>query len=173
MSSPLSSSHAVYVGSFDPLTLGHRDIIARGATIFERLTLGIGINPDKQPLFPTEQRIELCRAAVQDLPNVQVIAFEGLAVEFVRQCGSRILLRGVRSLMDIDAEFTMSLANRVLDDEIESVFLMSGERYNHVSSSLIKQIARMSQGNVRARLQDFLPEVIIDPLLERIRSGGD
>ncbi|MEZ6124446.1 MAG: hypothetical protein R3C49_14910 [Planctomycetaceae bacterium] len=99
---------------------------------------------------------------------MNVVAFEGLAVEFVRQCGSRILLRGVRSLMDIDAEFTMSLANRVLDDEIESVFLMSSERYNHVSSSLIKQIARMGRGSARNRLRDFLPEVIIDPLISRI-----
>jgi len=164
------SSHAVYVGSFDPLTLGHMDIIKRGARIFERLTVGIGINPEKQPLFDTQQRIDLCTAAVNHLGNVTVTAFEGLTVEFVRQCGSRLLLRGVRSLMDIDAEFTMSLANRVLDREIESVFLMSGERYNHVSSSLIKQIARMGQGNVRERLKDFLPEVIIDPLIAQIQN---
>lgn len=164
------ASHAVYVGSFDPLTLGHMDIISRGASIFERLTVGIGINPDKRPLFGTQQRIDLCSAAVSHLDNVTVTAFEGLAVEFVRQCGSRLLLRGVRSLMDIDAEFTMSLANRVLDHEIESVFLMSGERYNHVSSSLIKQVARMGQGNVRERLRDFLPEVIIDPLIAQIQK---
>ncbi len=163
-------SHAVYVGSFDPLTLGHMDIIARGARIFGRVTIGIGINPDKQPLLPTELRIELCRAAVSEIPNVSVTSFEGLAVEFVRRCGSKILLRGVRSLTDIDAEFTMSLANRVLDSSIESVFLMSGERYNHVSSSLIKQIAQMAGGNVRERLKDFVPEVIIDPLLQRIKS---
>lgn len=165
-----TSSHAVYVGSFDPLTLGHMDIIKRGARMFERLTVGIGINPEKQPLFDTQQRIDLCTAAVSQLGNVKVTAFEGLAVEFVRNCGSRLLLRGVRSLMDIDAEFTMSLANRVLDREIESVFLMSGERYNHVSSSLIKQIARMGQGNVRERLKDFLPEVIIDPLIAQIQK---
>ncbi|MEZ6132965.1 MAG: pantetheine-phosphate adenylyltransferase [Planctomycetaceae bacterium] len=170
MPDQLSSSHAVYVGSFDPLTLGHRDIIARGAKIFESLTIGIGINPEKRPLFPIEQRLELCRSAVADLANVQVTAFEGLAVEFVRRCGSRILLRGVRSLTDIDTEFTMSLANRVLDGDIESVFLMSSERYNHVSSTLIKQIARMSEGDVRKRLKDFLPEVIIDPLLQQMRQ---
>ena len=166
-----TKSHAVYVGSFDPLTLGHLDIIARGARIFERLTIGIGINPDKNPLMPTEQRIELCRAAVSNISNVTVTSFEGLAVEFVRRCGSRVLLRGVRSLTDIDSEFTMSLANRVLDNSIESVFLMSGERYNHISSSLIKQIAQMAGGNVRDRLKDFLPEVIIDPLLERIKAN--
>ncbi|MCA9085912.1 MAG: pantetheine-phosphate adenylyltransferase [Planctomycetaceae bacterium] len=165
------NSHAVYVGSFDPLTLGHLDIIHRGARLFSELTVGIGVNPDKEPLFPTEVRIELCTAAIGDLPNVHVRTFEGLAVEFVRQCNSRILLRGVRSLTDIDAEFTMSLANRVLDDDIESVFLMASERYNHISSSLIKQIARMAQGNVRDRLQDFLPECIIDPLLQRVKRA--
>ena len=163
-------SHAVYVGSFDPLTLGHLDIISRGARIFDRLTIGIGVNPDKEPFFATDLRIRLCQAAVTDLPNVDVRAFEGLAVEFVRNCGSRVLLRGVRSLTDIDAEFTMTLANRVLDDDIESVFLMSGERYNHISSSLIKQIARMAQGNVRERLKRFLPECIIDPLLDRVQA---
>ena len=165
-----SKSHAVYVGSFDPLTLGHLDIISRGARIFQRLTVGVGINPDKEALFSPEQRIDLCTAAVSDIPNVEVIAFHGLAVEFVRRCGSRVLLRGVRSLTDIDAEFTMSLANRVLDAEIESVFLMSSERYNHISSSLIKQIARMAQGSVRERLVDFLPAIMIDPLLERIKT---
>lgn len=162
------NSNAVYVGSFDPLTLGHLDIIERGATIFGKLTVGIGINPDKQALFPPDERRELCRQATQHMPNVEVTLFEGLAVEFVKKCNSRVLLRGVRSLTDIDAEFTMSLANRVLDDTIESVFLMSSEHYNHISSSLIKQIARMAEGNVRSRLKDFLPEVIIDPLMKRM-----
>ena len=166
------SSHAVYVGSFDPLTLGHMDIIARGAQIFQKLTVGIGINPEKQPLFESEQRIQLCQAAVSHLDNVEVTSFHGLAVEFVRDCGSRVLLRGVRSLTDIDTEFTMSLANRVLDRDIESVFLMSSERYNHVSSSLIKQIAHMAKGDVRERLKDFLPEVIIDPLIQRMSESS-
>ncbi|MCA9051137.1 MAG: pantetheine-phosphate adenylyltransferase [Planctomycetaceae bacterium] len=162
-------SHAVYVGSFDPLTLGHLDIVSRGARLFERLTIGIGVNPEKESLFTPAERIELCETAVKDLANVQVKAFEGLAVEFVKQCHSRILLRGVRSLTDIDAEFTMSLANRVLDPDIESVFLMAGERYNHISSSLIKQIARMAQGDVRTRLKEFIPTCIIAPLLDRVK----
>lgn len=171
MTSTLNSGTAVYVGSFDPLTLGHLDIIERGSRIFERVTVGIGVNPDKQPLFPADERVALCSEAISHLNNVEVKKFEGLAVEFVRRCQSRILLRGVRSLTDIDSEFTMSLANRVLDDEIESVFLMSSERFNHVSSSLIKQIARMADGNVAERLQDFLPEVIIPPVLERMKTS--
>ena len=162
----------MYVGSFDPLTLGHLDIIQRGARIFSRLTIGIGINPDKQALFGPEERVSLCESAVRDLDNVFVKTFEGLAVECVRSCGSRILLRGVRSLMDIDSEFTMSLANRVLDADIESVFLMSSERYNHVSSSLIKQIARMGTANLEQKLAEFVPKSVIGPLVERLASAG-
>lgn len=171
MTDPVQKSHAVYVGSFDPLTLGHLDIIRRGAAIFERLTVGIGINPEKEPLFDSDSRLQLCTAAVAPFQNVEVTTFTGLAVEFVRNCGSRILLRGVRSLTDIEAEFTMSLANRVLDADIESVFLMSSDRYSHVSSSLIKQIARMAEGNARDRLKEFVPDVIIEPLLHRVQSS--
>lgn len=164
-------SHAVYVGSFDPLTLGHLDIVRRAACVFQRVTLGIGINPDKASLFSPAERVGLCEAALAELTNVDVRTFDGLAVEFVRQCGSRILLRGVRTLTDIDAEFTMSLTNRVLDEQIESVFLMSGERYAHISSSLIKQIARMARGDVRERLQDFVPPEIIEPLICKLQPG--
>lgn len=165
------SSHAVYVGSFDPLTLGHQDIIERGAQIFERLTVGIGINPDKAALFSPEERISMCEAALGHLGNVQVCTFQGLAVEFVRSCKSRVLLRGVRSLTDIDAEFTMSLANRVLDSEIDSVFLMSSEGYNHISSSLIKQIAKMGSADLEQHLGDFVPDAVIEPLLRRFRDN--
>lgn len=170
MATDFRSGRAVYVGSFDPLTLGHLDIVTRGSRIFDSLVIGIGINPDKEPLFSVEERLKLCRDAVTELANVEVTTFQGLAVEFVRESKSQILLRGVRSLTDIDAEFTMSFANRVLDEEIESVFLTSSEHYSHISSSLIKQIARMASGDVRERLKDFLPEAIIEPLLERVKS---
>lgn len=171
MTSEFIAGRAVYVGSFDPLTLGHLDIITRGSRIFDSLVLGIGINPDKQPLFSVDERMDLCRTAVAELPNVEVTSFQGLAVEFVRECRSRVLLRGVRSLTDIDAEFTMSFANRVLDEDIESVFLTSSEHYNHISSSLIKQIARMASGDVRERLRDFLPEAIIEPLIRKVGTA--
>jgi pantetheine-phosphate adenylyltransferase len=108
--------------------------------------------------------------AVKEMRNVDVTTFDGLAVDFVRQCGSRILLRGVRTLTDMEAEFTMTLTNRVLDQEIESVFLMSAERYAHVSSSLIKQIAKMAKEDVRVRLKDFVPAQIIEPLILRMHE---
>lgn len=164
-------SHAVYVGSFDPISLGHCDIIRRGADLFQNLTVGIGINPEKQALFSPSERLEICRTALAQFPNVEVTTFEGLAVEFVRQCECRILLRGIRSLTDLDVEFTMSLANRVLAEDIESVFLMSSERYNHISSSLIKQIARMGSGNLSEQLRLFVPPAVIEPLLDKMCSS--
>jgi pantetheine-phosphate adenylyltransferase len=164
---------AVYVGSFDPFTLGHLDIVRRAARVFSHVSIGVGINPEKANLFSPEERTAMCREAVRDLPHVSVTTFDGLAVEFVRQCDSRILIRGVRTLTDIDAEFTMSLTNRVLDDEIESLFLMSAEQYAHISSSLIKQIARMSRQNATERLKDFVPECVIQPLVERISCQAD
>jgi pantetheine-phosphate adenylyltransferase len=165
-----AGSHACYLGSFDPMTLGHQDIIARACRIFGRVTVGIGINPDKKTLFSPTERVDLCRLALKGIPNVDVRTFDGLAVEFVRQCGSRILLRGVRTLSDLDAEFSMTLANRVLDESIESVFLMSADRFTHISSSLIKQIAEMAHENPRQRLQHFVPEPIIQPLMDRLAA---
>jgi pantetheine-phosphate adenylyltransferase len=161
---------AVYVGSFDPMTHGHLDIIRRASRIFGHVTVGIGINPDKNTLFSSSDRVDMCRASVIELPNVDVRTFDGLAVEFVRKCGSRILLRGVRTLTDIEAEFTMTLTNRVLDQEIESVFLMSADRYAHISSSLIKQIAKMAKDDVRSRLRDFVPAPVIEPLISKLHQ---
>lgn len=165
----LDTRHAVYVGSFDPLTLGHEDVIRRGARIFPRLTVGIGINPDKQPLFTPEERMTLIQEVVQDLPNVQVLCFTGLTVEFIRQQQAAVMLRGVRTLSDIEAEFTMTLANQTLEPEIETVFLMASERYTHISSSLIKQIAQMGKTLANNKLEQFVPRPVVAPLLAKYK----
>ena len=165
MPDPLDPRHAVYAGSFDPLTLGHVDIIRRGAGLFSRLTVAIGVNPEKRPLFTLDERISLTRDVLADQPNVEISGFTGLAVNFVRECGAAVLLRGVRTLTDIEAEFTMSLANRALDPQIETVFLMSSEKFTHISSSLIKQIAQLGDEHSRDRLQKFVPQEVIGPLL--------
>ena len=170
MAAQQKPNSAVYVGSFDPITLGHVDIIRRASRIFEHVTVGIGVNPDKMSLFTVDERLRLCRQSVAELANVDVRTFEGLTVEFVRQCNSRILLRGVRTLTDMEQEFTMTLANRVLDEEIESVFLMSAERYAHISSSLIKQITRMAREDVSERLKDFVQKPIIEALVQKLRE---
>jgi pantetheine-phosphate adenylyltransferase len=167
MPDPLDPRHAVYAGSFDPLTLGHVDIIRRGAGLFSRLTVAIGVNPEKRPLFTLDERLALTRDVLADQPNVEIAGFTGLAVNFVRECGAAVLLRGVRTLTDIEAEFTMSLANRALDPQIETVFLMSSEKFTHISSSLIKQIAQLGDEHSRDRLQKFVPQEIIGPLLRK------
>src|ERR1044072_7910109 len=120
---------AVYTGSFDPITLGHLNVIERSSRLVDKLIVGIGTNIEKQSLFTPEERVELGQARTEHLENVEVGQFPGLAVNFVRDCGSRVMLRGVRSLGDIEAEFTMTLANRKLDPGIETVFLMADDQY--------------------------------------------
>lgn len=163
----LSPAKAVYTGSFDPVTLGHLHIIERSALLYERLVIGIGVNTEKSPLFSVEERIELIRMVTRRWGHVEVMSFDGLAVDFVRRLGAKVMVRGVRPLTDIAGEFTMMMANRQLDPEIETVFLMADEEYAHVSSSLIKQIAALGHGRA---LERFVPEEIIGPLLERVRS---
>lgn len=165
--SQLDPQHAVYAGSFDPFTLGHEDIVQRGARVFSRVTIGIGINPDKRPLFEPQERVDLVKRATSDLPNVTVQSFEGLAVDFLKSVNAGVMLRGIRSLSDIEAEFTMTLANHALSPEIETVFLMASEKYTHVSSTLIKQIAQMGGEAHYDQLSQFVPETIIKPLLAK------
>jgi pantetheine-phosphate adenylyltransferase len=155
------SRTAIYTGSFDPITLGHINVIERASLLVGKLIVGIGINIEKQALFTFEERVAMVRSAIKHLPNVEVRTFSGLAVHFVRQCGARVLLRGVRSLTDIESEFTMTLANRKLDPGIETVFLMADEQFSHVSSSLLKQITPLASDE---ELAQFVPKEIIPQL---------
>jgi pantetheine-phosphate adenylyltransferase len=164
-----SARVAVYTGSFDPITLGHLDVIRRASRIFEGLVVGVGINPDKQSLFSLEERVGLVRAAVAGLANVRVELFSGLSVAFVREQGAHVLLRGVRSLTDIEAEFTMTLANRKLDPAVETVFLMADAEYSHVSSSLLKQITPLADDE---RLLRFVPRPVVEALRAKLPSRG-
>src|SRR5262245_8093440 len=162
-----NSRTAVYTGSFDPITLGHLNVIQRGSRLVDRLIVGIGVNPDKAPMFTVEERVELIRRITAPLGNVEVRSFSGLAVGFVRQCGAHVMIRGVRALSDMEAELTMVLANRQLDPEIETVFLMADTQYTHVSSSLIKQIAPMADDAALAR---FVPPEVVEALRKRMRK---
>jgi pantetheine-phosphate adenylyltransferase len=161
---------AVYTGTFDPLTLGHLDVIRRGSVLFDHLIVGIGVNPNKAALFTVEERVALACLVVEPLPGVSVASFEGLAVHFVRSVGARIILRGVRTLSDMEYEFGMSLTNQRLDPAVETVFLMADGEYSHISSSLIKQVASFGGPDVLGR---FVPAELVGPILERMRQGGE
>jgi pantetheine-phosphate adenylyltransferase len=141
MSAPLVHRIAVYTGVFDPAHLGHLDVIRRGSGLFDRLVVGVGNNPEKTSFFSVDERVELVGRIVKPFANVEVRPFTGLAVRFVRQVGARVMLRGLRTLSDMEYEFSMSLTNLALDPEIETVFLMAKEEYSHISSTLIRQIA--------------------------------
>lgn len=165
MTSELNPQIAVYTGTFDPVHKGHLDVIGRGSKIFDRLVVGVGINPDKSPFFSLSERVEMVRQVIRPFPNVTVEPFTGLAVTFVRQVGARVMLRGLRTTSDMENEFTMSLMNLNLDPQIETVFLMAKEPYAHVSSSLLRQIATFG-GDLSA----FLPSVIRSALENRVRE---
>lgn len=165
MSVPLSHRVAVYTGVFDPVHLGHLDIIRRGSRLYDRLVVGVGINPEKATFFSLAERVELLQRVVAPYSNVEVRPFEGLAVRFVRKEGARVMLRGIRTLSDMENEFAMSLMNLSLDAEIETVFLMAKEEYSHLSSTLIRQV-----GTFQGPLDKFLPAQITAALQERVRE---
>ena len=161
----LSPRVAVYTGTFDPVHLGHLDIIQRCSRLFDRLIVGVGINPDKATFFTIDERVRLIQAVTGEYENVEVLPFTGLAVQFVRKSGARLMVRGLRTLSDMEYEFTMSLMNLNLDPGIETVFLMAKEEFSHVSSSLLRQIAKLG-GN----LTKFLPEPVKEALIARVKE---
>jgi len=157
---------AVYTGTFDPVHLGHLDIIRRGSQLYDRLVVGVGNNPDKATLFSVAERVELLGTVTSEFGNVDVTPFPGLAVQFVRGLGAGVMLRGLRTLSDMEYEFTMSLMNLNLDPGIETVFLMAKEEFSHVSSSLLRQIAALG-----GDLTKFLPAPVKAPLVARAKRG--
>lgn len=161
----LTSRIAVYPGSFDPITLGHLNVIERVSRLFDRLIVGIGINIEKQAMFEPEERAALIRGATPHLDNIEIRTFSGLAVEFVQQCGAQIMVRGVRPLTDIQAELTMMMANRRLAPEVETLFMIADGELAHVSSSLIKQIAPLAGQQELAR---FLPRNVVEALQAKL-----
>jgi pantetheine-phosphate adenylyltransferase len=134
---------AVYAGSFDPLTLGHLDLIQRTAEIFDRVILAIAAESSKTSLFTLEERVDLTQTAVKGLGKVEVESFDGLAVDFVRSRGAEVMIRGVRAHSDFEYEFRMALTNRKLAPEIETLFMMPNESHSYVSSSLVKEVAEL------------------------------
>ena len=143
---------AIYPGTFDPLTLGHVDVIERAARLFPRLIVAVGVNASKQPIFGIEERMELVKEAVKDMPHVEVDSFSGLLVEYCREKQVHALIRGLRAFSDFEYEFQMALTNRKLAPDIETIFLMPKETHSYVSSSMVREIAEMN-----GSIEDFVP----------------
>ncbi|MEL7036141.1 MAG: pantetheine-phosphate adenylyltransferase [Cyanobacteria bacterium J06592_8] len=135
---------AIYPGSFDPITLGHLDIIERGCQLFEWVVVAVLQNPNKVPLFTVEERIEQISTSIQHLHNSEVASFEGLTIDYARQRNAQVLLRGLRVLSDFEMELQMAHTNKTLSDKIETVFLATSNEYSFLSSSVVKEIAKFS-----------------------------
>jgi pantetheine-phosphate adenylyltransferase len=137
----------LYPGSFDPITYGHLDLVERGCRVVDRLVVAALRNDHKNPLFSLEERIEMLREVVRPYPQVEVDSFDGLLVDYARQKGATLILRGIRAISDYEYELQMALMNRRLAPEIETMFMMAGEAYSFISSRLVKEVIRLG-GNV-------------------------
>lgn len=156
---------AIYPGSFDPLTLGHLDIIERGLKVFDKLIIAVAINTDKVPSFTLEERVLLIKESLASYPNVEVDHFEGLLVEYARSRGAHALLRGLRAVADFEFELHMANMNRNLAPELETFFIMTAENYFFVSSKTIREVAYFG-GNV----DNLVPEAVARALEEKYQA---
>ena len=164
---------ALYPGTFDPVTNGHLDIIGRAARLVDRLVVGVAINIGKGPLFDLEERVELVRAetaaiAARNGTIIEVQPFEGLLVQYARQLGARMIIRGLRAVADFDYEFQMVGMNRRLDQEIETVFLMASETNQFIASRLVKEIARLG-----GDISGFVPKATLDRTMAKLRANRE
>jgi pantetheine-phosphate adenylyltransferase len=154
---------AIYPGSFDPITNGHRDLVERGARLAGTLVVAVARNDHKHPLFSVEERCEMLREVTSVYPNVEVDSFDGLLVDYAAQKGAGLIIRGIRAVSDYEYELQMALMNRRLRPEIETVFLMAGEAYSFISSRMVKEVIRLG-GNISG----LVPPVVEVRLKNRI-----
>lgn len=157
---------AAYSGTFDPVTLGHDDIIHRAARLFPRLIVAVGLNPSKNPRFALDERVALIREVASDLPNVEVKGFSGLVVDFARDNGVTVLVRGVRTVVDVDYEKQMAVMNRDLYPALDTVMLTPSPEYAHLSSSLVRELAALG-----APVEKLVPPAVMPHLLARLRKN--
>ena len=161
---------AIYPGSFDPITSGHLNIIRRASKIFDRLIICVMVNATKQPMFTREERVEMIRSVVSDLPNVEVDASDELLADYAKRKGGCVILKGLRAGSDFENEFQMALINRKINPKLDTMFLTAESQYMYLSSSTVKEL-----GNYDVDLSDFLPDQIIPVFKQRIaviRQGG-
>lgn len=153
---------AMYPGTFDPITLGHEDLVRRGARLFDRVVVAIAANPGKEPMFTLDERVDLARQVLADIPNVEVTGYSGLTVDFAEERGLQVIVRGLRAVSDFEYEFQLANMNRHLTDEVETAYLTPTEKYTFISSSLVREVASLG-GDVSG----FVSPAVKDALLER------
>jgi pantetheine-phosphate adenylyltransferase len=159
----MARKSALYPGSFDPLTLGHLDLIQRGLELFGEVCVAVVENPGKSPLFSPQERVELIKASTSGLKGVSVESFNGLLVDYVKKRGDPVVLRGLRVLSDFEYEFQMALMNRKLHSNFEVVYLMPDERYTYVSSSMVKEIARL-----KGQVGELVPPQVAEAIKKKV-----
>ena len=154
---------AIYPGSFDPITKGHLDVLKRAAGIFDKVIIAVLVNNSKKSFLPIEDRIMLIQQSCQDIENVEVDSFDGLTIDYARKKGAKILIRGLRAVSDFEYEMQLSQTNHALDPDINTVFLITKPKYNFISSSTIKEIAKMN-----GDISKFVPSPVAEYLREKI-----
>ena len=156
---------AMFAGSFDPITNGHVDIIRRGAKVFDKVIIGVLVNVDKKHLFEIDERVKLIKKVTNDIENVEVVSFNGLLVDLLKEYNANVVLKGLRNSIDFEYELQMSYMNRELDSNIETICMMSSPNNLHISSSCVKQVAKFG-GNI----EGLVPKEIVSDILTKINS---
>jgi pantetheine-phosphate adenylyltransferase len=156
---------AIYPGSFDPLTNGHLDVIERAVKLFDRVVVAVAKNESKQPMFSLEERLELVRKAIKNIPSAEADSFDSLLVNYVERRNAQAIVRGLRAISDFEFEFQLALMNRKLNEKIETIFMMPKDTYTFLSSRIIKEIARLN-----GDISSFVPAHVRAALLEKMKN---
>ena len=152
---------AIYPGSFDPVTYGHLDIINRSAAIFDKLIVAVSVNSQKTPMFTLEERVEFLKEEVKAYDNVEVHLLDGLLVEYAKNSGASVIIKGLRAVSDFEYEFQMAQINKKMCPEVETLFMMTGQEYSYLSSSIVKEVARLG-GNIDTLVSERVAKSVIE-----------
>jgi pantetheine-phosphate adenylyltransferase len=157
---------AMYPGTFDPITLGHEDLVRRASRLFDKVIVAIAANPSKEPMFTLEERVDLATRSLSDLDNVEVSGYDGLTVDFAQANGLGVILRGLRAVSDFEYEFQLANMNRHLAKDVETAFLTPTETYNFISSSLVREICSLG-----GDISEFVSPIVNEALMNRVNNG--
>lgn len=159
---------AVYPGSFDPVTYGHLDVIKRASVLFDEIIIGVLHNYRKSPLFSAEERVNILKEVTKDIPNITIKAFEGLSVDFVRDCGAQVIVRGLRAITDFEYELQMAQTNRILEPRIDTMFLTTSLEYAYLSSTTVKEVAMFGED-----ISKFVPPYVAEQISMKLKAKED